>query len=126
MFILYVCSDCNVALFRNDELIWGYDLYCFDQTDYPAYTTQSNGEACSTQCKTLDGVESASKCHDIVKNSACEASFFTFRPEDGRCWAKFGDGDRRVMTGFVSGAIQTSDCVTEVGIFSSFLCRRYN
>jgi len=107
-------EHCNVELFRNDELIWEHDSRCFDQIDYPDYTTQSNGHACSTQCKTLDGVESASKCHDIVKNSACEATHFSYRP--GRCWAKSGDGRIRVKPGYVSGSIQTSDCVTEVEV----------
>jgi len=104
-------NGCNKNLFHVDEHIWHADLYCWDQADYPQYTTQSSGQPCSTQCKTLDGVESASECHDLVKNSACGASFFAFNPANGRCWAKSNDDDIRVLSGGVMGAIQRSDCV---------------
>jgi len=103
-------AGCNVDLFRNDEMIWEQDLFCWDQADYPQYRTERNGYGCSTQCKVLVGVESASKCHDLVKNSRCGASFFSF--VGSKCWAKSGYRRKR-RSGAVNGAIQTSNCVPE-------------
>jgi len=120
LFSAVVLADCNVGLFTNDRHITNDDILCFNQVDYPQYQTQKNGYPCTTNCKTLDGVESAARCHDIVKNAGCGASFFAWKPHASggrsRCWAKSGFNTSKRRDGAVSGAIQASNCVTEAEI----------
>jgi len=111
LFSAVVLADCNVDLFKNNRQIWNDDIHCFNQVDYPKYQAKSDGEPCTTNCRTLDGVESAAACHDIVKNSGCEANFFSWKGD--RCWAKSRSKKSKRRDGAVSGALQASNCVTE-------------
>jgi hypothetical protein len=106
-------SGCDEDLFSHANQN-GHDLYCFNATSYPSYVLQSNGLPCTSSCKTLDGVESAAMCHNLVKNGPdCGAVAFLFHEGNGRCWAKTGTPDP-TATGadYYLGTIQSENCAT--------------
>jgi len=106
-------SGCHKDLFSHAKQI-GYDLYCFNAASYPHYVTQSDGQTCTSSCKTLDGVESAVMCHDVVKNSDCGATAFVFREGASRCWAKSGMPDPTASSEYIMGMVQSGDCATDL------------
>lgn len=91
-------TGCNEDLFRagwkhrNSAPGVSSVLHCFNQVNNPGYSTVTDDRPCSTDCKTLVGVESAARCHDLVKAdqncAAAGAAYFMYRANNQKCWAQ--------------------------------------